>query len=68
MKDLLEVKGHQLKEKPVSIGVVLSTSLQQYGFRDGVGGELILILAAKRVKVKVGQGSLEFIEYRDYNN
>lgn len=68
MKDLLEVSDCQLKERTVSVGVGLSTSVQRYGFRDRVGGELVLILVVKQVKVKTGQGNLEFIEKRDYND
>lgn len=68
MKDLLEVSDHQFKERPVSMDVVLSTSVQLDGFRDGVGGKSVLIMVAKQVKVKGKKGNLELVEDRDYND
>ena len=49
------------------MGVVFST-VQHYGFRDTVGGELVLIVGVKHLKVKVWQGSLEFTEDTDFND
>lgn len=48
--------------------VVLSTSVQLDGFRDGVGGKSVLIMVAKQVKVKGEKGNLELVEDRDYND
>lgn len=56
-----------LKDRPVSMGVVFST-VQPYGFRDTVGGELVLIIGAKHLKVKVWQGILKFTEDTDFND
>lgn len=68
MKDLLEITDHQLKERPVSMGVILSTFVQLYGFRGGVGGQLVFTRVAKKIKVKYGQESLEFGEDWYYND
>ena len=68
MKDLLEVRDHQFKERPVSMDVVLSTSVQLGGFRDGVSGKSVLIMVAKQVKVKGEKGNLELVQDRDYND
>lgn len=50
------------------MGVILSTFVQLYGFRGGVGGELVFTRVAKKIKVKHGQESLEFGEDWYYND